>query len=396
MSSIIARKEKEGLIYTNITKEYKNLLETIQKKRQELIQKFMEKKEDSYIYPDKELIVDFNKDYLGDLIFIHELELRTLIENALEKQTISNNIFTEIPTSIKKQLNALNMIILRYKRCFDLFFQAATYKRKFDWGSSFIGINFWSKPGSIDELIQKHNLPNKNQLKTLVENSLDTKICLDLILRINRFQGNSAKLTDRSEYTQYSPDEKGIKMGSGYFLNKEGKITNQAYPGKNFVIIGLEVTQIGSTTQQDITLNKESSSLRNMTPNLLTGLINWCIDRNPFGSSENYPRDNINWPLVWEKEDNDIDPDLIRFRFEEEKTGTYTTWFSSGKIKTLSNRSRSVVDNTALTTKMGVRVEAVKDTVLYPLSRDVLLYPYRKLTGKRGGRIGKKKTQKKR
>lgn len=381
MSSIIARKEKEGLIYTNITKEYKELLETIQKKRQELIQKFMEKKEDSYIYPDKELIVDFNKDYLGDLIFIHELELRTLIENALEKQSFSNDIFSEIPTSIKKQYNTLNMIILRYKRCFDLFFQAATYKRKFDWGSLF---NF-SKQNSVESLIQKYNLPNKNQLKTLVENSLDTKICLDLILRINRFQGNSAKLSDRSEYTQYSPDEKGIKLGNGYFLNKEGKITNQAYPGKNFVIIGLEVSQIGSVEQQ-LNLTKEDASLKNMTR---------FVDRLQYGSNDNYPRDGINWPLVWEKEDNDIDPDLVHFRFEEEKTGIYTTWFSSGKIKTLSNRSRSVVDNTALTTKMGVRVEAVKDTVLYPLSRDVLLYPYRKLTGKRGGRIGKK-TQKKR
>jgi len=381
MSSIIARKEKEGFIYTNITKEYKELLETIQKKRQELVQKFMEKKEDGYIYPDKELIVDFNKDYLGDLIFIHELELRTLIENALEKQTISNNIFTEIPSSIKKQLNALNMIILRYKRCFDLFFQAATYKRNFDWGSLF---NF-SKQNSVESLIQKYNLPNKNQLKTLVENSLDTKLCLDLILRINRFQGNSAKLTDRSEYTQYSPDEKGIKMGSGYFLNKEGKITNQAYPGKNFVIVGLEVSQIGSV-EQKLDLTKENVSLKNMTH---------FVDRFQYGSNDNYPRDGTNWPLVWEKEDNDIDPDLIRFRFEEEKTGTYTTWFSSGKLKNLSNRSRSVLDNTALTTKMGVRKQIVEDTVLYPLSRDVLLYPYRKLTGKRGGRIGKK-TQKKR
>lgn len=381
MSSIIARKEKEGFIYTNITKEYKELLETIQKKRQELIQKFMEKKEDSYIYPDKELIVDFNKDYLGDLIFIHELELRTLIENALEKQDFSNVIFSEIPTSIKKQYNTLNMIILRYKRCFDLFFQATTYKRKFDWWSLF---NF-SKQNSVESLIQKYNLPNKNQLKTLVENSLDTKLCLDLILRINRFQGNSAKLTDRSEYTQYSPDEKGIKMGSGYFLNKEGKITNQAYPGKNFVIVGLEVSQIGSV-EQKLDLTKENVSLKNMTH---------FVDRFQYGSNDNYPRDGTNWPLVWEKEDNDIDPDLIRFRFEEEKTGTYTTWFSSGKLKTLSNRSRSVLDNTALTTKMGVRKQIVEDTVLYPLSRDVLLYPYRKLTGKRGGRIGKK-TQKKR
>jgi hypothetical protein len=189
--SQIQRKRDFGptrLFLGQLTSNYKSYLGELSRRKEDVLKLYSDeiKKPENelqgYVYPFKNDVYKFDPKYLGDLILIQEIILRTLIVKSLKYQSFQKLHFnTLLPLDARKLLSSSFSILIRYKRLYDLFYRAASIRNKsedFD-----VKRVFW-----VDEkqdVSRKYHLPTKEQYETLIKYSLDTPFCLNIILGLN-------------------------------------------------------------------------------------------------------------------------------------------------------------------------------------------------------------------
>ena len=342
---VVTRKNKGLTRFLGFTQtpEYKMFLKDVESKKNEELKKVVEaikSNETKPMYPNQK-INDFDKNLLGDLITLQELYLRNVLATKIPESLYKKSpIFADLPDDITRMIIPLNMRIMRYKRLFDIFFQAATIKEKekhIDWlkpnfanYSTDKWLNFELQ--SVKELREKWRLPTKDQLETLINNSMDTRICLTFILQLNHFsKGNEINIS-----TSYTPTENGdILLSTYWYLNKAGKICKRGEDtdATDFILSGIKITEISTINSQN---TEKKMGVLEKKKDSMNDIQNFFSDRNPFGSQEQLPKEGINWPLIWKKEEEILVGSRFEFIFIK-KTAT-SSGFIYGKYGKQTNR----------------------------------------------------------
>lgn len=347
---VITKKSAKWYSVFSISAEYKGFLSKLKKAKNMEIENLKKKiKENKMVYPNQK-INDFDDKLLGDLITLQELYLRNVLEEKIPMKVYEkSSIFSDLPQDIKIMMVPINMRIMRYKRLFDMFFQAATVEEqkkgllKGDWWKpniANIGTDkFWNFDlRSVEELRKKWNLPTSKQLETMINNSMDTRLCLTLILQINEFNYKTS--------VPYKPDEDGnIKIAEHWLLSKEGKIFKEGQKDSktNYILSGIEVGSIYDSTDNAEKVGMESLEkakadkiTKDSNSEIKDTVLTWLGDRNPFGSNEQLPKEDITWPLIWKTEDNKTVGSVFQLQFIEKKTES--RGFVYGKYGKQSNQ----------------------------------------------------------
>jgi hypothetical protein len=317
--------------YDNQLKEYNALIETY--------------KENRYEYPN-EFIFKFDEDNLGDLVLTQELILRTQIIKALSKQSklLNLGLYNLLSDSGKKMLSGAFCIVLRYKRLYDLFFRASSIKFQRDW------LSFTEKKSISD----KYNLPNSKQLETIIKYSLDTPLCLNMILNKNGFRkfSNGVELND-SDKVKFDTTDGKIKLGSiaspngkiqlTMFIDKEGKIKTSDNPTE-YDVVGLEFVTFDTGNTGDSSKEPDIKNIDIIEQHKSwVGIgLNWIGNR--FLGNEYLPTDD-NWNLVWTEKDEDLSEISFVFRKKGRMLGLgefYDRRVSKGKMKLLKGGRRTI------------------------------------------------------
>ena len=305
---VVTRKNKGLTRFLGFTQtpEYKMFLKDVESKKNEELKKVVEaikSNETKPMYPNQK-INDFDKNLLGDLITLQELYLRNVLATKIPESLYKKSpIFADLPDDITRMIIPLNMRIMRYKRLFDIFFQAATIKEKekhIDWlkpnfanYSTDKWLNFELQ--SVKELREKWRLPTKDQLETLINNSMDTRICLN----------KAGKICKRGEDTDAT----------------------------DFILSGIKITEISTINSQN---TEKKMGVLEKKKDSMNDIQNFFSDRNPFGSQEQLPKEGINWPLIWKKEEEILVGSRFEFIFIK-KTAT-SSGFIYGKYGKQTNR----------------------------------------------------------
>ncbi len=313
--SQIQRKRDFGptrLFLGQLTSNYKSYLGELSRKKEDVLKLYSDeiKKPENelqgYVYPFKNDVYKFDPKYLGDLILIQEIILRTLIVKSLKYQSFQKLHFnTLLPLDARKLLSSSFAILIRYKRLYDLFYRAASIRNKseeFD-----VKRVFW-----VDEkqdVSRKYHLPTKEQYETLIKYSLDTPFCLNIILGLNGLKqfDSDGKEKHSIDKNSYNPLEgKKIKLGEKtkipIFLFADGKVKDGN--GTEYDVIGISA---GSFDKSVIDNRKEEPNETTIdvikTPDVVSVIFKSLIDR--FTGQEYLPTTD-NWELKWTKDDDEL------------------------------------------------------------------------------------------
>jgi hypothetical protein len=322
MSQIQRKKEwaVSRLFLGELSTNYKSYLEELSKRKGDVLKLYSdeikkpENDQQGYVYPFKNDVYKFETRYLGDLILIQEIILRTLIVKSLKYQSFQKLHFnTLLPLEARKLLSSAFAILIRYKRLYDLFYRAASIRNKsedFD-----VKRVFW-----VDEkqdISVKYHLPTREQYETLIKYSLDTPFCLNIILGLNGLKQFNPDGTERNSIDKnaYSPLEgKKIKLGEKskvpIFLFADGKIKDGN--GTEYDVIGISA---GSFDKSIVDNRKEEPNETTIdvikAPDMVSVIFKSLIDR--FTGQEYLPT-NDNWALKWTKDDDALH-DSFRLKF---------------------------------------------------------------------------------
>lgn len=286
-----------------VTKAYNDLISNGDNKR------------NGYIYPNIN-VYKFEENYLGDLILIQEQLLRTQIVKSLPLQSFHKlGLYGILPTHSREILSGAFCLVLRYKRLYDLFFRAASIRQKKE---DMFSPGRWSL---TKDPVVKYHLPTIEQLETIVKYSLDTPLCLNILLgknRLKQFDTNGKELSpdDKSPYYPEG-DDNSITLGyfdkikGQLFIDKEGKIKHM---NKEYDVVGLNFTSFNpdnidshKTKPTDIPIDIMKQ------PNLVDYFKKFLVDR--FTGSEYLPNED-HWNLEWNFQDDNLHK-TFQFKFRE-------------------------------------------------------------------------------
>jgi hypothetical protein len=298
-------------LFSSMTKEYKAYLSTLSQKKQSALleyKKLVESSENAnkgYVYPFKNDVYKFDTNYLGDLILIQEINLRSLIVKALHKQNFQALNFVDIlPLEASKFINSALCIVIRYKRVYDLFFRAATVRQR---GTELLSEDRWSFKSITPDIRRKYSLPTIAQLETLVKYSLDIPFCLNIIFGENsleQFSTEGVELApqDKNEYRPKGGDYKiilGRSKKNTIYLDKYGKIKDNS--GKEYEVIGISVQHFEQNSIETRKDDPNEHIIDIMKPkDTLKSFMDYFVHR---ALGNEYLPDGDNWDLKWNKED---------------------------------------------------------------------------------------------
>ena len=286
-------------------------------------------KQYGYTYPDAK-VFNFEENYLGDLVLIQEQLLRTQIIKALPLQSFHKlGLYDVLPVSAREVLSGAFCLVLRYKRLYDLFFRAAAIREKKE--ALFTAEKF-DLSKSVND---KYHLPTIKQLETLVKYSLDTPLCLNIVLGKNRLKqfDTTGKELSPDDKSAYYPEGENYAISLGYFdkvkgeiyIDSDGKIKSG---GKEFDIVGLNFSSFKSDSVEDHKTKPTEMPIDIMKqPNLVDYFKKNLVDR--FLGSEYLPN-NDNWNLEWNFQDDNLHK-TFQFKFREkiaDKSLNYMPTFS--------------------------------------------------------------------
>jgi len=320
MSTVIKRTEKGYLFGKYQTKDYTDNLKKLEEEKKKELEKYEALVTSGKIVYPNQKINNFEVKYLGNLITLQELYLRDTLQNLPDSNYTKSSIFPDLPMDITKLLIPINMRIMRFKRLFDIFFQAATIKETERSWLDNLKNSFGIARGkflqfdlqSTKELRERWNLPTPEQLNTIINNSMDTRVCLAIILGRNNLNKRGL---EKEFWIPYRPDESGnILLGDNYKLNKEGKIVLTSY-ADDHILSGIKVETISSSLSENRTENATFSKKEG-----LDFVLDFLSDRNPFASTEQLPKEGMHWPLIWNDVDNDARDFHLMFKIKEAET----------------------------------------------------------------------------
>jgi len=322
MSQIQRKKEwaLSRLFLGELSTNYKSYLQELSKRKGDVLKLYkseIDKSENAsqgYVYPFKNDVYKFDSKYLGDLILIQEIILRTLIVKSLKYQSFQKLHFnTLLPLEARKLLSSAFAILIRYKRLYDLFFRAASIRSKseeFD-----IKRIFWLD--TKQDVSTKYHLPSVKQFETLIRYSLDTPFCLNIILGLNRLKqyGPDGKELEPDRKIPYIPLEgKKIKLGekkkTPIYLFEDGEIKDMN--GTKYDVIGISSSSFDKTVIDNRKEEPNETTIDIIkSPDMVSVIFKSLIDR--FTGQEYLPTSD-NWELKWTKDDDELH-DSFRLKF---------------------------------------------------------------------------------
>jgi hypothetical protein len=312
MSQIQRKKEwaLSRLFLGALSTNYKSYLQELSRRKEDVLKLYSdeikkpENESQGYIYPFKNDVYKFDSKYLGDLILIQEVILRTLIVKSLKYQSFQKLHFnTLLPLEARKLLSSAFAILIRYKRLYDLFFRAASIQS--DTEGFDIKRIFWAD--ETKDISTKYHLPTITQYETLIKYSLDTPFCLNIILGLNhlkQFGPDEKELTPPKKIPYIPSSGKKIKLGEKskipIYLREDGKIKDDN--GTEYDVIGISA---GTFDKTIIDNRKEEPNETTIdvikSPDMVSTIFKSIIDR--FSGQEYLPTDD-NWALKWTKDDD--------------------------------------------------------------------------------------------
>lgn len=287
-----------------------------------------ENKERGFEYPFNMKVAKFEDKYLGDLIITQEILLRKLILQALSKQSFQKlGIDYLLPPNAKRMMSHAFSIVVRYKRLHDIFYRAASVRE-----NEIIPTRIDAKETSI---YSKYELPSTKQMETIIQYSLDTPICLNLILSLNglRQYKFSTKTdshielsnADKVPYNPLGPDG-GILLGEDrkeksrfYIDRKTGEIRKVVGSGL-YDIVGLSVEDL---VTEEVDPQKEKPNevpINALTPEYQKNMLDYVADFFDIsgkirGLVYSYHKGDV-WEFKWDVKDQFLQ-NILQFRFRE-------------------------------------------------------------------------------
>lgn len=288
-----------------VSKDYKDLTNT------------PENKKNGYTYPDVK-VFNFEENYLGDLLLIQEQLLRIQIIKALPLQSFQKlGLYDILPVSAREVLSGAFCLVLRYKRIYDLFFRAAAIREKME-SLSLFSEEKWDFSKNVSD---KYHLPTIKQMETIVKYSLDTPLCLNILLGKNRLKqfDTTGKELAPDDKSAYYPEGENYAITLGYFdrvkgdlyIDIDGKIKSG---GKEFDIVGLNFSSFKQDSIEDHKTKPTEMPIDIMKqPNLVDYFKKNLVDR--FTGREYLPTED-NWNLEWNFQDDNLHK-TFQFKFRE-------------------------------------------------------------------------------
>lgn len=276
-----------------------------------------ENKKNGYSYPDIK-VFNFEENYLGDLVLIQEQLLRIQIIKALPLQSFQKlHLYDILPVSARQVLSGAFCLVLRYKRLYDLFFRAAAIREKTEAFDFKFG--FGSEPRK--EIKDKYHLPTIEQLETIVKYSLDTPLCLNILLGKNRLKqfDTTGKEMAPDDKSAYYPEGDNYAINLGYFdrikadlyIDNDGKIKSG---GKEYDIVGLNFSSFKQENIEDHKTKPTEMPIDIMNQkNFVDYFKKNLVDR--FSGREYLPTED-NWNLEWNFQDDNLHK-TFQFKFRE-------------------------------------------------------------------------------
>lgn len=287
-----------------------------------------ENKEHGFEYPFNMKVAKFEDKYLGDLIITQEILLRKLILQALSKQSFQKlGIDYLLPPNAKRMMSHAFSIVVRYKRLHDIFYRAASIRE-----NEVIPVYIDAKETSI---YSKYELPSTKQMETIIQYSLDTPICLNLILSLNGLRqykfstktDSHVELSnaDKVPYTPLGPDG-GILLGEDrkqksrfYIDRKTGEIRKVVGSGV-YDIVGLNVEDL---VTEEVDPQKEKPNevpIDALTPEYKKNILDNISDFFDFSGKSrglvySYHKGDV-WEFKWDVKDQFLQ-NILQFRFRE-------------------------------------------------------------------------------
>jgi hypothetical protein len=287
-----------------------------------------ENKDHGFEYPFNMKVAKFEDKYLGDLIITQEILLRKLILQALSKQSFQKlGIDYLLPPNAKRMMSHAFSIVVRYKRLHDIFYRAASVRE-----NEIIPTRIDAKETSI---YSKYELPSTKQMETIIQYSLDTPICLNLILSLNGLRqykfstktDSHVELSneDKVPYTPLGPDG-GILLGEDrkqksrfYIDRKTGEIRKVVGSGV-YDIVGLNVEDL---VTEEVDPQKEKPNevpIDALTPEYKKNILDNISDFFDFSGKSrglvySYHKGDV-WEFKWDVKDQFLQ-NILQFRFRE-------------------------------------------------------------------------------
>ena len=274
-----------------------------------------------YEYPFNMKVAKFEEKYLGDLILTQEILLRKLILQSLSKQSFQKLGFEELlPQSAKIMLSHAFSVIIRYKRLHDIFYRAAAVREKEESVLGRLRGSWWTDK----TIYTKYSLPSTKQLETIIHYSLDTPVCLNLLLSLNgleQFDENGVELP-ADDKTPYRPkiEGGGILLGydpkskSKFFIDKATGDIKRVVGSGVFDVVGLNVTQLVTEDVDPQKAKPDELAIDVMSQkSILNNVGDFLYDR--FTGREFLPNGD-NWVFKWDSKDQLLQH-ILQFRFRE-------------------------------------------------------------------------------
>jgi len=308
--------------FSSLTKDYKGYLVDLATKKSQAISEYqglISKPDDvyfkeGYVYPFKNDIQKFDPKYLGDLIIIQEVILRTLIVKALRFQSFQDFHFSSLlPMESKKYLSSAISIVLRYKRLHDIFFRASAIQEFKAELFTLERLGF----GEKKDIRKEYPIPTVAQMETLVKYSLDTPFCLNIILGNNGLSqfGSLGETLESKRKTPYKPAPGnkiflGIKKKKNVYLLENGKIVNSR--GIEFDVIGL-TADVFEKSIIDNRKEEPNEATLNITKakSIFDNAMDFFVHR--YAGNEYLPTSD-HWELKWDFQDEQLHT-LFGFKF---------------------------------------------------------------------------------
>jgi hypothetical protein len=315
--------------FKQVTEKYTAYLKTLKTIKKDALIKYNEEKnkkenvDKGYEYPFAAKVSKFEEKYLGDLILTQEILLRKLILQSLSQQSFQKLGFESLlPLTAKIYLSHAFALVIRYKRLHDIFFRAASVREKKE------SLGDWLSKSADKSIYTKYEMPSVQQMETIIQYSLDTPICLNLILSLNgleQYNGSGVEMEadDKTPYRPKGPNG-GILLGddrkskSKFFIDKDGKIKKVVGEGV-FDVIGLSVEQLVTEDIDPQKTKPDEVAIDVMAQKTLVSNIgDFFYDR--FTGAEYLPKGD-NWVFKWDPKDQFLQH-ILQFRFREKLKDT--------------------------------------------------------------------------
>lgn len=297
-----------------------------------------------YVYPSNE-IYNFDTEYFGDLIVAQEIILRKHIVQSLGSPRFKQLHLTELlPSHAKTVVNAGFCTVIRYHRLFELFYRACRVELTPEKVTQ--ELKEISKNGTWEQAGREFGLPSIAQLDTMIKYSMDTFLCLNLILGLNGFkifgpQGGAGELVElpvgsKVRFARKNP------TGPSQIENPDSNTIKLGYSDKNGEILlytNGEIRDIAGTLY-DIKGIKTSKRTFDKDAIDATFIEEANVDNSDTSasmfSSSSIPSEGI-WNLLWTKKDQTL----------HEELGFKTTPASVVVAEEDKSRTRKIIEGTS-------------------------------------------------